>query len=51
MHFAHIIQNRKGLASVIFFVLIVGISTAAFVLLSGKFQGPFDVNELYGILD
>ncbi len=51
MHFAHVVKNRKELASVIFFVLILGISLAAFVLLSGKFQGPFDVNELYGILD
>ena len=50
MHFAHFIQNRNGLAWAISLAVILGI-LIVFVLLSGKSQGPFDLNDLYGILD
>jgi hypothetical protein len=51
MHFAHFIQNRKGLAWAVLFAVILSILIVAFVLFSGKSQGLFDLNELYGILD
>jgi hypothetical protein len=51
MHFAHFIQNRKGLAWAVSLAVGLSILIVAFFLLSGKSQGPFDVNELYGILD
>jgi uncharacterized membrane protein YhdT len=51
MHFAHFIQNRKGLAWAVSLAVMLGILIVAFVLLSGKSQGLFDLNELYGILD
>ena len=52
MHFAHVIQGRKGRAwAVLIALAIVGILIAAFVLLSGRSQGPFDMDELYGLLD
>lgn len=51
MHFAHYIQNRNGLAWAVSLAAILGILIAAFVLLSGKSHGPFDLNDLYGILD
>jgi hypothetical protein len=51
MHFAHFIQNRKGLAWSLALAVILGILIVALVLLSGKSHGPFDLNDLYGILD
>jgi hypothetical protein len=52
MYFAHAIQSRKGRACAVLITLaIVGILIAAFVLLSGRSQGPFDMDELYGLLD
>ena len=50
MHFAHFIQDRKGLAWAVSLAVMLGILIAAFVLWSGKSQG-FDLNELYGIVD
>lgn len=51
MYFAHAIQSRKGRACTVLIALaIVGILIAAFVLLSGRSQGPFDMDELYGLL-
>jgi hypothetical protein len=41
----------KGRLGYSYFALILRILIAAFVLLPGKSQAPFDVNELYGILD
>jgi hypothetical protein len=51
MHFAHFIQNRKGLAWALSLAVGLSILIVAFFLLSGKSQGSFDVNDLYGILD
>ena len=51
MHFAHFIQNGKGLAWTVSLAVMLGILTIAFVLWSGKAQGLLDLNELYGILD
>ena len=51
MHFAHFIQNRNGLAWSVSVAVMLGILIVAFVLWSGKSQGPFDLNDLYGILD
>jgi hypothetical protein len=52
MHFAHLIQSRKRRAWAILIALaIMGILIAAFVLLSGRPHGPFDMDELYGLLD
>jgi hypothetical protein len=51
MHFAHFIQNRKGLGWAVSLAVMLGILIVAFVLWSGKSQGLFDLNELYGILD
>jgi nitrogen fixation-related uncharacterized protein len=51
MHFAHFIQNRKGLAWAVSLAVMLGILIVAFVLWSGKSQGLLDLNELYGILD
>jgi hypothetical protein len=52
MHFAHVIQNRKGRALVVLIALaIIGILIAAVVLLHGRSLGPIDMDELYGLLD
>lgn len=52
MHFAHVIQSRIGRARAVLIVLaIMLILIGAFVLLSGKSQGSFDMDELYGLLD
>lgn len=52
MHFDYVIQRRKGRAWAVLIVLVViGILIATFVLLSPKFQGPLDLDELYGVLD
>jgi hypothetical protein len=52
MYFAHVIQSWKGRAwAVLIAIAIMGILIAVFVLLSGRSQGPFDTDELYGLLD
>jgi hypothetical protein len=51
MHFAHFIQNRKALAWAVSLAVGLSILIVAFFLFSGRSLGPFDVNELYGILD
>lgn len=51
MYFAHFIQNRKGRAWAVSAAVVLGILIVVFVLWSGKSQGLFDLNELYGILD
>jgi hypothetical protein len=50
MHLAHVIQSRKGWA-VLIALAIIGILIVAFVLLHGRSPGPFDMDELYGLLD
>jgi hypothetical protein len=52
MRFAHVIQNRKGRALAVLIALaIIGILIAAVVLLSGRSPTPFQVDDLYGLLD
>jgi hypothetical protein len=52
MHLAHVIQNGKGRAWAVLIVLaIAGILIAAVVLLSGRSPRPFQVDDLYGVLD
>jgi len=51
MQFAHFIQNRKALAWAVSLAVGLSILIVAFFLWSAKLQGPFDVNDLYGILD
>jgi hypothetical protein len=51
MHFAHFIQNRKGLTWSVSLAVMLWILIVAFVLWFGKSQELFDLNELYGILD
>ena len=52
MHFAHVIQSRKGRTwAVLVALAILVILIAAFVLLSGRSQEPFELDELYGLLD
>ena len=52
MHFAHVILSRKGRPCAVLTALaIIGILIAACVLLYGKPQGPFDMDQLYGLLD
>jgi hypothetical protein len=50
MHFSHVIWSRKGRA-VLIAVAITGILIAALVLLSGKSPKPFEMDDLYGLLD
>jgi hypothetical protein len=52
MHFAHVIQSRKGRGwAALIALAIVGIVIAAFVLLSGRSPRPFEMDDLYGLLD
>jgi hypothetical protein len=52
MHFARLIESRKGRAwAVLITLAIVGILIAAFFLLSGRSHDAFDMDELYGVLD
>jgi len=52
MHFAHLIQSRKGRALVVLIVLaIVGILIALAVLWSGTSLKQFEVDDMYGLLD
>ena len=47
-----VIQSRKGRACVVLIALaIVGTLVAVFFLLSGRSPGPFDMDELCGLLD
>jgi disulfide bond formation protein DsbB len=52
MHFASVIQSRKGQAWVVLIALaIIGILIAAVVLLSGRSLKPCEMDDLYGLLD
>jgi hypothetical protein len=52
MHFGHSIESRKGRAwAVLIALAILGILIVAFFVLGGRSRGPFDMDELYGILD
>lgn len=52
MHLAHSIESRKGRAwAVLIALAILGILIVAFFLLCGRSRGPFDMDELYGVLD
>jgi len=52
MHLAYVIQSRKGRAwAVLIALAIVGILIAAFILLLGRSPRPFQVDDLYGVLD
>jgi len=52
MHFAHVIQSRKGRAWVLLIALaIIGIFIAVVVFLSGRSPKPFEMDDWYGVLD
>jgi hypothetical protein len=52
MYFAHVTQSRTGRAwAVLISLVIVGILIAAIVLLCSRSREPFDMDELYRILD
>ena len=52
MRFADVIQSRERRAwAVLTALAIIGILIAAFVLLSGRSPKPFQVDDLYGVLD
>jgi hypothetical protein len=52
MHFAHVIQSRIGRARAVLIVLaIMLILIGAYVLLFVRSPGPFDMDEIYGLLD
>ena len=52
MHFAHVIQSRKGRTWVVLIALaIMGILIVAVFLLSGRSPKPFEMDDLYGLLD
>ena len=52
MHFAHVILSRKGRPCAVLIALaIIGILIAACVLLSDRSPRPFDMDQLYGLLD
>jgi hypothetical protein len=52
MHFAHVIQSRIGRAWTVLIVLaIMLILIGAYVLLFVRSPGPFDMDEIYGLLD
>jgi hypothetical protein len=52
MHFAHVIQNRKVRVWVILIaVAIMVISIAAVFLQSRRSPKPFEMDDLYGLLD
>ena len=52
MDFAHLIQSRIGRGWAVLVVLaIMLILIGAYVLLFVRSPGPFDMDELYGLLD
>jgi hypothetical protein len=52
MHFAQVIQSRKGRAwAALIALAIVAILIAAVVLWSGRSPKPFEMDDLYGLLD
>ena len=52
MYFANVIRGRKERAwAVLIALAIIGILITAVVLLLGRSRGPFDMDELYGLLD
>jgi hypothetical protein len=50
MHLAYAIQSRRGRAFAVLMV-VRGILVAAVLLLSGKSPRPFEMDDLYGVLD
>jgi hypothetical protein len=52
MYFAPVIQSRKGRAWVVLIALaIVGIVIAAVILWFSRSPKPFEIDDLYGLLD
>jgi hypothetical protein len=52
MYLAHVIQSRKGRVwAVLVALAVVGILIATFVVLSGRSPRPFEMDDLYGVLD
>ena len=52
MHFAHVIHSRIGRAwAILIVVAIMLILIGAYVLLFVRSPGPFDMDEIYGLLD
>jgi disulfide bond formation protein DsbB len=52
MHFAHVIQSRKVRAWAILITLVIlVILTAAVFLQSCRSPKPFEMDDLYGLLD
>ena len=51
MHFAHVIQSRKGRAWALLVALAIVVILIAIFLLSGRSPKPFEMDDLYGILD
>jgi hypothetical protein len=51
MHFAHVIQNRKGAWVLLIALAIIGILITAVVFLSGRSPNPFEMDDWYGVLD
>ena len=52
MYFAHVIQSRKGRAwAVLIALAIMGILIAAVFLQSRRSPKPFEMDDLYGLLD
>jgi hypothetical protein len=49
MHLTYLIHSRIWVGLVA--LAILGLCLAGFVFLSGKSQGPFGFDELYGLLD
>jgi hypothetical protein len=51
MHLAHVIQRKGRVLAVLIALAIVGILIAAVVFLSGRSTKPFEMDDLYGLLD
>ena len=52
MYVAHAIQSRGGrIWAVLIILAIIGILIAAAVSLPGRSTKPFDLDDLYGVLD
>jgi hypothetical protein len=51
MHFAHVIQSRKGRAWALLVALAIVVILTAIFLLSGRPPKPFEMDDLYGVLD
>jgi uncharacterized integral membrane protein len=51
MRFAHVIQSRKGRAWALLVALAIVVILIAIFLLSGRSPKPFEMDDLYGVLD